>query len=180
MSVTPYVGEIMLFAGQNAPSGWMFCEGQLLSTTDSDNLPLFSLIGNRYGGDIRSRTFKLPDLRGRAIINQGLSDRQIGDIGGTATQTVPLSAMPKHTHNIQTILGQLGDSASPVGRKLGAYKKVEQEQGSPYSIKEITSQPMSPSAIGVAGGGQPLNNLPPFLTMRYAIAVKGEFPSKVG
>lgn len=179
MSVTPYIGEIMLFAGAYAPDGWMFCEGQTLSILDRDYLALFSLIGTTYGGSTGERTFKLPDLRGRAIINQGLiSDRQIGDIGGTATQTVPLSAMPRHTHNIQTILGQLGDSASPAGRKLGAYKKNGQENY-PYSIKETTSQPMSPSAIGAAGGGQPLNNLPPFLTMRYAIAVKGEFPIRV-
>jgi microcystin-dependent protein len=106
-----------------------------------------------------------------------LSNRRIGDIGGIDSQTVPLPAMPPHTHNIQTIAGQIGDSASPVDKKLGNYKKVGSENY-PYSPKETTSEPMSSQAIGIAGGGLPLNNLPPFLTMRYAIAVKGEFPPR--
>lgn len=179
MSAEPYIGEIMLFAGSYCPEGWMFCEGQTLRV--NEHQALYAVIGRIYGGDEKQGIFNLPDLRGRAIVHQGesqgLPNRVIGSIGGVVEQKISLSEMPPHTHAIQTMVGVQGDSNSPVGKKLAAYKKVGTENY-PYSAKDIVSDPMSQSAIGVTGEGQPVNNLPPYLILRYAIAIKGDFPPR--
>lgn len=177
MSVEPYIGEIMLFAWDFCPLGWLFCEGQSLSVMEYQ--ALYSLIGRTYGGD-GNKTFNLPDLRSRVIIHQGqtpaLSMRKMGEIGGVATQSLSLDVMPQHIHGIQTV-AQRGDSNDPSGKKLGNYNKIGSEN-LPYSIKDIVAEPMSSAAIGMTGGGQPVDNMPPYLVLRYAIAYDGEYPSR--
>jgi len=175
MSAEPYVGEIMLFAWDYCPEGWLFCEGQSLSVVQYQ--ALYAAIGATYGGDGRI-TFKLPDLRERFIVQQGqapnLSMRMVGSTGGVASQLLSLATMPQHTHSIQAVV-QKGDSSDPSGKKLGNYNKIGAEN-LPYSMKEIVSEPMSSAAISMTGGGQPVENMPPYLVLRYAIAYEGIFP----
>jgi microcystin-dependent protein len=164
----PYVGEIRMFAGTFAPSGWMFCEGQLLPISQYDTL--FNLIGTTYGGDGQS-TFALPDLRGRIPMHMGNSFT-LGETGGSETVTLTTAQIPAHSHSLQGT-GNFASTSSPQGAVPAAANVVNVDA---YG----TDQPsitVSPSSIGAGGGSQPHNNFQPYLCLSFIISLFGIFPS---
>jgi microcystin-dependent protein len=163
----PYVGEIRMFAGNFAPAGWMFCEGQLLPI--SENETLFQLIGTTYGGDGQS-TFALPDLRGRLPLHQG-NGFILAETGGAEEITLTVNQIPAHTHPMLAST-QNGSQNNPGGNVIAA------SAGSvfPY-IADPPSVNMSPAAIGPVGGSQPHTNFQPYLCVDFIISLFGLFPS---
>ncbi|MDB5902571.1 MAG: phage tail protein [Betaproteobacteria bacterium] len=166
----PYVGEIRMFAGNFAPSGWMFCEGQLLPIAENDIL--FALIGTTYGGDGQS-TFALPDLRGRLPIHQGqgstLSNRILAETGGAEEITLATTQMPTHNHPF------LGSNAVANDPNPKDNTVAESSAISLYSSAGPTA-PMAPGAIGPVGDSQPHENRQPFLCVSFIISLFGIFP----
>lgn len=162
----PYVGEIRMFAGNFAPAGWMFCEGQLLPI--SENETLFQLIGTTYGGDGQS-TFALPDLRGRLPIHQG-NGFILAETGGAEEITLTTNQIPAHSH---PLLGSTvnGAQASPANALLASSTVV-----TPYA-QETASAQMAATAISAVGGSQPHTNFQPYLCINYIISLFGIFPS---
>src|SRR5262245_11644664 len=165
----PYVGEIRMFAGNFAPAGWMFCEGQLLPISEYETL--FNLIGTTYGGDGQS-TFALPDLRGRIPIHQG-NNFTFAEIGGVETVTLTVSQMPTHPHALLGS-GSTAASADPGGNVGG---RVTVAAVFPYGT-DAPLQPLSPQAVGATGGSQPHNNFQPYLCVDFIISLFGIFPSQ--
>lgn len=165
----PYVGEIRIFAGNFAPAGWMFCEGQLLPI--SENETLFNLIGTTYGGDGQS-TFALPDLRGRIPLHFG-NGFVLAETGGVEEVTLTLQQVPVHTH---PLLGSTATSSStdPNGN-VGA--RVTVAAVFPYGT-DNPPQPLSPQAVGSVGGSQPHTNFQPYLCLDFIISLFGIFPSQ--
>lgn len=163
----PYVGEIRLFAGNFAPQGWAFCDGQLLSI--AQNVVLFDLIGTIYGGDGVS-TFQLPDLRGRVPVHQGSGYVQ-GQQGGQETVTLAVAQMPAHRHAMNA-------SPSPASATQGP----SQVPGSSAAMRLYGSgapnMTMASDALAPAGAGQPHENMPPFAALNYIISLFGIFPSQ--
>ena len=171
-----FVAEVRIFAGNFAPLGWAFCDGQILPI--SQNTALFSLLGTQYGGNGQT-TFALPNLQGSAPLQAGqgpgLSSFVTGESGGAASITLLQSEMPAHSHAAQALSGANGDQTSPAGNVWA--KAQYGRQGAPmYSA--TGAQPMSPSAISVSGGSQPHNNLMPYLTLNFIIALQGIFPPR--
>jgi microcystin-dependent protein len=171
----PFVAEIRIFAGNFAPTGWAFCDGQLLPI--SQNTALFSLLGTYYGGDGRS-TFALPNLRGSAPLHAGqgpgLSQRDLGAAGGEQAVTLLESEIGAHQHNASAFGGS-GDQVSPAGSTWSEAQYGR--QGAPmYSASG--AQQMSPSAVSNNGGSEPHNNLMPYLTLNFIIALQGVYPSR--
>lgn len=162
----PYVGEIRMFAGNFAPAGWMFCEGQLLPI--SENETLFQLIGTTYGGDGQS-TFALPDLRGRLPIHQG-NGFILAETGGAEEITLTVSQIASHVHPL-IAASVNGSQASPAGALLGSSTVI-----TPYAI-EIPNAAMSPNSISAVGGSQPHTNFQPYLCVDFIISLFGIFPS---
>src|SRR4026208_906468 len=148
----PYVGEIRMFAGNFAPAGWMFCEGQLLPI--SENETLFNLIGTTYGGDGQS-TFALPDLRGRIPIHQG-NGFILAETGGAEEITLTVSQIPAHTHPLLAS-GDVGDQINFSGALTSNSNGVI-----PY-IEDAPTVNMSPQDITPVGGSQPHTNFQPYL-----------------
>ena len=164
----PYVGEIRIFAGNFAPAGWMFCEGQLLPI--SENETLFQLIGTTYGGDGES-TFALPDLRGRVPLHQG-NGVTLAETGGAEEITLTVNQIPVHTHNL---LGSTGTASSTTpGGNVGARLTVAAVF--PYGT-DAPLQPLSPQAVSPSGGSQPHTNFQPYLCLDFIISLFGIFPS---
>ncbi|MCA1633540.1 MAG: tail fiber protein [Acidobacteria bacterium] len=163
----PYVGEIRMFAGNFAPAGWMFCEGQLLPI--SENETLFNLIGTTYGGDGQS-TFGLPDLRGRLPIHQG-NGFILAASGGAEEVTLTTQQIPVHNHPFLGSKG-VGNQASPVGFLPAASNTV-----SLYKAAAPTN-PMNAQAAGPTGGSQPHTNFQPYLCVDFIISLFGIFPSQ--
>ena len=164
----PYVGEIRMFAGNFAPAGWMFCEGQLLPI--SENETLFQLIGTTYGGDGQS-TFALPDLRGRLPIHQG-NGFVLAETGGAEEITLTVNQIPAHSHPL------LGSSA--VASNLNPANQVLAQDnvvGIDYYIEDVTTVNMAPTAIAPVGGSQPHTNFQPYLCVDFIISLFGIFPS---
>lgn len=161
----PYVGEIRMFAGNFAPAGWMFCEGQLLPI--SENETLFNLIGTTYGGDGQS-TFALPDLRGRVPIHMG-NGFILAETGGVEEVTLTTSQIPSHTHAFLGTLDQ-GSQPGPVGFVPAASNVV-----SIYSATPPVNN-MSTQMIASDGGSQPHNNFQPYLCVDFIISLFGIFP----
>mgnify|MGYP000848338741 FL=1 len=162
----PYVGEIRMFAGNFAPAGWMFCEGQLLPI--SENETLFQLIGTTYGGDGQS-TFALPDLRGRIPLHQG-NGFILAETGGAEEITLTVNQIPAHAHPMLAST-QPGDQVSPAGNVLATSFNV-----TPY-INDAPTGNMNPGAIGPVGGSQPHTNFQPYLCVDFIISLFGIFPS---
>lgn len=163
----PYVGEIRMFAGNFAPAGWMFCEGQLLPI--SENETLFNLIGTTYGGDGQS-TFALPDLRGRVPIHQG-NGFILAETGGAETITLTVNQIAAHSHSLLASTRQ-GNSSLPAGR-------VPAQSVNPTVY--VTASPdvnMAPAALAGTGGSQPHENLQPYLCLNFIISLFGIFPSQ--
>ncbi len=181
-SAEPFIGEISMFAGNFAPRGWAFCNGQLLPI--SQNQALFALLGTTYGGDGRT-TFALPDLRGRVSIHPGngpgLSSYRLGQRGGSEQQHLTVNQLPAHQHNIT------GNVSIPVNKKLVSGKpnrnsKQGSAQGSLMHSKIDSKEKYTGAQLrgttSSAGGGQAINTVPPFLGVHYIIALQGIFPSR--
>jgi microcystin-dependent protein len=170
--MAPYVGEIRLFAGNFAPNGWMFCEGQTLPI--SENEVLFQLIGTTYGGDGRE-TFNLPDLASRVPIHMGTGPSgityQIGEKAGTEEVTLTVQQIPGHTHPL-TASTNPATSQTPTGNVLAKSTQVD------LYINAVPGDPMHPQAITPAGGSQPHENTQPFLCINFIISLFGVFPSQ--
>jgi microcystin-dependent protein len=168
----PFVAEIRIFPFNFAPKGWAWCDGQLLPL--SQNTALFSLLGTTYGGDGKSN-FALPDLQGRAPMHPGqgpgLSLHDLGENGGSETVTLLESEIPSHTHAL-TVSQADGIERVPAGQLLATGIAIGQ-YGAPAAIT-----PMSPNAVTPAGGDQPHNNLQPYLTFYFCIALQGVFPPR--
>ncbi|WP_395620731.1 phage tail protein [Dokdonella sp.] len=162
----PYVGEIRMFAGNFAPAGWMFCEGQLLPI--SENETLFNLIGTTYGGDGQS-TFALPDLRGRLPIHQG-NGFILAETGGAEEITLTVQQIPAHTHPVLASTAP-ASSNSPVGNVAAAPTAIN------LYIEDNANSSLSPLAVSAIGGSQPHTNLQPYLCVNFIISLFGIFPS---
>ena len=166
----PFLGEIRIFPYNFAPRGWAFCNGQILSI--AQNTALFSLLGTTYGGNGQT-TFALPDLRSRVPMHQfqgpGLSDRSLGEQSGTETVTLISTEMPQHNHLFNASNNDATDSAPqgnvPALIPSGGYNASPNTQ-------------MNPTAVAIAGGSQPHNNIQPYLVLSFCIALSGIFPSR--
>lgn len=161
----PYIGEIRMFAGNFAPSGWQFCEGQLLPI--SENETLFQLIGTTYGGDGES-TFALPDLRGRIPIHQG-NGFILAETGGAEEITLTVNQIPAHSHPALA-------SNAPATAKSPAGALLAVAQGDVYT-SSFTGTNMNAQSIGPTGGSQPHTNFQPYLCVDFIISQFGIFPS---
>ena len=164
----PYVGEIRIFAGNFAPAGWMFCEGQLLPI--SENETLFNLIGTTYGGDGQS-TFALPDMRGRLPIHFG-NGFTLAETGGVEQVTLTVSQIPAHTHSVLAT-NDLASLANPSGAFLGTAATSNKI----YTTANPTIA-MAPNLVSSTGGSQPHTNFQPYLCMDFIISLFGIFPSQ--
>ena len=162
----PYVGEIRMFAGNFAPAGWLFCEGQLLPI--SENETLFQLIGTTYGGD-GENTFSLPDLRGRLPIHQG-NGFILAETGGAEEITLTVAQIPAHIHPLLAASAG-GSEISPSGNVPANSFNV-----TPY-INQSPDGGFNPAAITPTGGSQPHTNFQPYLCVDFIISLFGIFPS---
>lgn len=161
----PYVGEIRMFAGNFAPAGWMFCEGQLLPI--SENETLFQLIGTTYGGDGQS-TFALPDLRGRIPIHQG-NGFILAETGGAEEITLTVNQIAAHSHPLLA-------SSDPAASRAPLNSVLGRGAADTYA-SEFTPQQLSPQSIAPVGGSQPHTNFQPYLCINFIISLFGIFPS---
>ena len=170
----PYVGEIRIFAGNFAPMGWMFCEGQVMPIAENETL--FQLIGTTYGGD-GQETFALPDLRGRSPIHWGTSTTgtsyQLAESGGVETVRLTTQQLPNHTHPVQTTAA--GQTMSPQGA-IPATVASSQAGANAYATT-TPNVALSPQSISGAGGNQPHTNFHPYLCLNHIISLFGIFPS---
>lgn len=163
----PYVGEVRIFAGNFAPNGWLFCEGQLLPI--SENEVLFQLIGTTYGGDGES-TFALPDLRGRLPLHQG-AGFVLAETGGAEEITLTTNQIPSHSHALLAVNGQPGTQISPTGNLPAMSFNVQ-----PY-VHDAPTTALHPAAITPTGGSQPHTNFQPYLCVNFIISLFGIFPN---
>lgn len=170
----PFVAEIRIFPFNFAPKGWAWCDGQLLPL--SQNTALFSLLGTTYGGNGKSN-FALPDLQGRSPMHPGqgpgLSLHDLGETGGSETVSLLESEIPSHSHVLRASSDD-GDLKAPassrvLARSIGGFLYQDSASG---------IQPMSDSALAPSGGDQPHNNLQPYLTFYFCIALQGVFPPR--
>jgi microcystin-dependent protein len=172
----PFLGEIRMFAGNFAPKGWEFCNGQLLSI--AQNSALFSLLGTAYGGNGQT-TFGLPNLQGRVPMHwgsgQGLTPRTLGEMSGSEHVTLLSNQMPAHTHQIAANNGQ-GDTFSPEGAVNAAAVDATQQPLNIYSSS--ANGTMAAQSIKAAGGSQPHDNMQPYQCVSFIIALEGIYPSR--
>ena len=162
----PYVGEIRMFAGNFAPAGWAFCEGQLLAI--SENETLFQLIGTTYGGD-GQETFNLPDLRGRIPIHQG-NNFILAETGGVEEVTLTIQQIPSHTHPMLAD-NIAGAASNPQDNMLAGSPNVN------LYIQDIANTPLANTSVSLVGGSQPHTNFQPYLCIDFIISLFGIFPS---
>ena len=176
--MTPFLGQVMLFAGGFAPRGWATCEGQLLAISQND--ALFSLLGTTYGGDGRT-TFGLPDLRGRAPIGvgtgPGLTPRPWGQKSGSENTTLNTNNLPAHNHGITVEVAVStgnGTTDEPDGNVLAGTTSPTYAAASSANGKLAGASGSSTNT----GSGQSFNNMQPYLAMYYIIALQGVYPSR--
>lgn len=179
----PFVAEIRIFPFNFPPTGWAWCDGQVMPL--SQNTALFSLLGTTYGGDGRSN-FALPDLQGSAPMHwgqgPGLSLRDLGEFGGTETVSLLESEVPSHSHPLTTKSG--GENTHlPVGHHLTALDAktvlgVAKPQPPVYQSAVSNLVSLHASVVTPAGGDVPHNNLQPYLTLYFCIALQGVFPPR--
>lgn len=162
----PYVGEIRMFAGNFAPAGWMFCEGQLLPIPEYETL--FQLIGTTYGGDGQS-TFALPDLRGRIPLHQG-NGFILAETGGAEEITLTVQQIPAHSHPLLATMTVANDQA-PASNILAQTGTFDGYQSTPGAVA------MATQSVGSVGGSQPHTNFQPYLCVDFIISLFGIFPS---
>jgi microcystin-dependent protein len=170
----PFVAEIRIFPFNFAPKGWAWCDGQLLPL--SQNTALFSLLGTTYGGNGKSN-FALPDLQGRAPMHPGqgpgLSLHDLGETGGSETVSLLESEIPSHSHTLRAV-------APPTANQDDASANVMLAQVTGANIYTTSNAlvPLAPEVLAPAGGDQPHNNLQPYLTFYFNIALQGVFPPR--
>lgn len=168
----PFVAEIRIFPFNFAPKGWAWCDGQLLPL--SQNTALFSLLGTTYGGNGKSN-FALPDLQGRGPMQPGqgpgLSLHDLGETGGSETVTLLESEMPAHAHTVRAV-NDSGTQATPGGAAMSRANIYK------ASVPDGTAVTMSPNILAPAGGDAPHNNMMPYLTFYFCIALQGVFPPR--
>ena len=171
---SPFVAEIRIFPFNFAPRGWAWCDGQLLPL--SQNTALFSLLGTTYGGNGKSN-FALPDLQGRAPMHPGqgpgLSLHDLGETGGSETVTLLESEIPSHAHALRGTIDD-GDLKLPAPDRSLA----KSGGGNAYDPTTTGLQAMSDQTLAPAGGDQPHNNMEPYLTFYFCIALQGVFPPR--
>ena len=169
----PFVAEIRIFPFNFAPRGWAWCDGQILPI--SQNTALFSLLGTTYGGDGKSN-FALPDLQGRAPMHPGqgpgLSLHDLGETGGSETVTLLESEIPSHSHALMST-GGTANRTSPINNSIARVAGA-----APYQPAGGAVVQMAPEALAPAGGDQPHNNMQPYLTFYFNIALQGVFPPR--
>ncbi len=169
----PFVAEIRIFPFNFAPRGWAWCDGQLLPI--SQNTALFSLLGTTYGGDGKSN-FALPNLQGRAPMHPGqgpgLSRHDLGEAGGSETVTLLESEMPAHSHALLAS-NEIGEDRKAVGEAM-----ARSTGGALYGPVPASPVALASAAVPPAGGGAPHNNLMPYLTFYFCIALQGVFPPR--
>jgi microcystin-dependent protein len=168
----PFIGEIRMFAGNFAPAGWMFCEGQTLPISEND--ALFTLIGTMYGGD-GQETFQLPNLQSRIPLHFGAGPDGVtytqGELAGVESVTLTGQQIPIHTH---TMLGS--SNAANTGNPTG--KVIAQSANVTYMIVSDPTVQMNAAAVTPIGGSQPHENCQPFLCINYIISLFGVFPQQ--
>ena len=171
--VETFLGEIRMFAGNFAPTGWAFCQGQLLPI--AQNQALFSLLGTTYGGDGRT-TFALPDLRGRVPVGfgqgPGLSNREIGEKFGSELVTLNINQMPSHNHTVNAVTTE-GNQNLPTNSLPANTKALDKE----YSDANANTT-MKATMVNPTGGNQPFGVSQPSLGVNFIIALQGVFPSR--
>jgi microcystin-dependent protein len=176
-----FLGEIKMFGGNFAPRGWAFCNGQLLDI--NQNTALFSLLGTTYGGNGQTN-FALPNLQGRLPMHfgsgQGLSNRSLGEAGGSEAVTLSLNQLPTHNHSLQI---PFKNAAGTTDNPSGAVAALAQDAGGnnyPIYSKEAPDGQMAPlpSAVGPSGNNQGHDNMPPFQCVSFIIALEGIYPSR--
>jgi microcystin-dependent protein len=171
----PFVAEIRIFPFNFAPKGWAFCDGQLLPL--SQNTALFSLLGTTYGGDGKSN-FALPNMQGNAPMHPGqgpgLSLHDLGETGGSETVTLLESEIPSHAH---TLRASPDDADNNLPSPAMSFAKTQKEFGyqSNASASLVT---MADTTLAPAGGDQPHNNMQPYLTLNFCIALQGVYPPR--
>ncbi len=170
----PFVAEIRIFPFNFAPKGWAFCDGQILPL--SQNTALFSLLGTTYGGDGKSN-FALPDMQGNAPMHPGqgpgLSLHDLGETGGSETVTLLESEIPAHSHNL-VASSVPSTKSTPDANALSRIGTG----GTPYKAAGSAQVTMSDQALAPAGGDQPHNNMQPYLTLNFCIALQGVYPPR--
>lgn len=170
----PFVAEIRMVGFNFAPRGWAMCNGQLLPI--AQNTALFSLLGTTYGGDGRS-TFALPDLQNRAAMHPGqgpgLSQHDLGESGGSASQALISAEIPAHAHGLKAVAAP-GTSTTPVNSGLARAPGTAALYGAASTINST----LAPSAINTSGGSAEHNNMQPYLVMNFIIALQGVFPPR--
>ena len=167
-----FLAEIRIFPFNFPPSGWAFCDGQILSI--SQNTALFSLLGTTYGGN-GTTNFALPNMQGNTPMHPGqgpgLSLHDLGETGGSDTVSLLLSEIPAHTHTASCNPG-MGDKYGPPGNFWAT------DAGGNNEYASSSGSNMAPDAVGAAGGNQPHNNLQPYLVLNFCIALQGIFPAR--
>jgi microcystin-dependent protein len=162
----PFLGEIRMWTGNFAPRGWAFCHGQIMSI--AQDTALFSLLGTTYGGNGQT-TFALPDLRGRVPVHQG-PGFALGQVGGSESVTLNVSQVPGHSHAPQAQTAR-GAASSPAGAFWATSELDEFSNAAP-------GPQLNPGAVSQTGGNGPHNNMMPFLTLNFIIAIEGIYPSR--
>lgn len=173
----PFVAEIRIFPFNFAPKGWAFCDGQLLPL--SQNTALFSLLGTTYGGDGKS-TFALPNLQGNAAMHPGqgpgLSLHDLGEMGGSESVTLLVSEIPAHAHGVGFALNADGNATSPANA-VWAQSSAGRGAAALYQNGAPTG-PVQLQSLANTGGGLPHQNMQPYLTLNFCIALQGVFPAR--
>jgi len=171
----PFVAEIRIFPFNFAPKGWAWCDGQLMPI--SQNTALFSLLGTTYGGDGKSN-FALPNMQGNAPMHPGqgpgLSLHDLGETGGSETVSLLESEIPSHSHAMRAS-SDAADNFVAVGNMLA---KPIGRGNNLYSTTTTPLVSMSDNALTPAGGDQPHNNMQPYLTLNFCIALQGVYPPR--
>lgn len=173
----PFLGEIRMFAGNFAPRGWAFCDGQLLAVSQND--ALFSLFGTIYGGDGRT-TFGLPDMRGRVPVHHGsgpgLSNRPQGAKGGSENEMLTTNQLPQHSHTMQAS-SDAGTLDNPTNAVVAVLYHDQSNQNLP-AFDANTNASMKSDALTNAGGSQSHVNMMPFLAVNFIVSLVGVYPSR--
>ncbi len=169
---SPFLAEIRILPFNFAPKGWAFCDGQVMPL--SQNTALFSLLGTTYGGDGKSN-FALPNLQGSAPMHPGqgpgLSLHDLGETAGSDTVTLIAAEMPAHSHSLMAS-NQPGEDPSPQDEALARSVGASLYKAGTANVE------LAPQAVAPTGGGQPHNNLQPYLTLNFCIALQGIFPAR--
>jgi microcystin-dependent protein len=168
----PFLAEIRIVGFNFPPKGWAFCNGQIMAI--NQNQALFALLGTTYGGNGQT-TFALPNLQGRAPLHvgtqQGGPTYSLGQAAGETAHTLITSEMPTHTHPVKAAVAPQDNNRSPEGNYLGSSSVAS------WYTPSAPTTTLNPATVGLAGGGQPHDNMQPYLVLNFIIALQGIFPS---